>query len=169
MRSTVPYDITLFSVLDLRSVTNELVSVMAKWYRIGVQLGIDEAKFEEIENSYQTIDRRFSEVIRFWLRGNASVPVSWESLIEVLEQPFVGEKGLAGRLREKGGMIISKTEGVQESEVQPQEINGGQRGKERSAEQKLDDSGDQQHERQGAYASIIIFVHYATCMNLKLK
>ena len=138
-------------MLDLRSVTNELVSVMTKWYRIGVQLGVDEAKLEEIENDYQTADRRFCEVIKFWLRGYASVAVSWESLVEVLEKPFVGEKGLAMRLREKGGMIFSKTAGVPESRVQPQEINGGQRGKERSAEEKLDDSGDQQCKRLGAY------------------
>ena len=151
----------------MQSVTNELVSVMAKWYRIGVQLGVNDAKLEEIENNYQTTDRRFPEVIKFWLRGNASAAVSWESLVEVLEQPYVGEKGLAMRLREKGGMIVSETVGVPgatESEVQPQEINRGQRGKKRSAEQKLDDSGDQQHEYQGAYmcARNIIF-----CIMLK--
>ena len=67
----------------------------AKWYHLGVQLGIDDAKLEEIENNYQTTDRRFSEVIKFWLRGNASAAVSWESLVEVLEEPFVDEKGLA--------------------------------------------------------------------------
>ena len=154
-------------MLDLRSVTNELVSVMAKWYRIGVQLGVDDAKLEEIENNYQTIDRRFSEMIKFWLRGNASAAVSWESLVEVLEQPFVGEKGLAKTLREKGGMVVSETVGVvpgaAESGVQPREISGGQRGrKKRSVEQKLDDSGDQHHEHQGAYASNIIFVYCCT-------
>ena len=141
----------IFSVLELRSVTNELVSVTAKWHCIGVQLGVDPAKLEEIENNYQTADRRFSEVIKFWLRGNTSAAVSWESLVEVLEQPSVGEKGLAMRLREKGGMVVSKTVGVV-----------GQSGKKRSAEQKLDDSGDQHHERQGAYASNIIFVYYCT-------
>ena len=124
---------------------------MAKWYHIGVQLGIDEAKLEEIENNYQTADRRFSEVIKFWLRGNASAAVSWESLIEVLESPFVGEKGLAMRLREKGGMIVSETAdlvpGANESGVQPQEINGGQKG---TAEEKLDDNSDQQPQCQGA-------------------
>ena len=147
-------------MLDLRSVTNELVSVMAKWHTIGVQLGVDPAKLEEIESNYQTADRRFSEVIKFWLRGNASAAVSWESLVEVLERPFVGEKGLAKILRENGGMIVSETvvvaPGAAESGVQPQENNGGQRGKKRSVEQKLDDSGDQHHEHQGAYASIIL-------------
>ena len=145
----------------MQSVTNELVSVMAKWYRIGVQLGINDAKLEEIENNYQTTDRRFPEVIKFWLRGNASAAVSWKSLVEVLEQPYVGEKGLAMKLREKGGMIISKTAGIPESDhkVQSQEINGGQRGKKRSVEEKLDDSGDQHHEHQGACTSNIECIH----------
>jgi hypothetical protein len=139
--------------LDLGNVTNELVSVMAKYYRIGVQLRVDQAKIEEIENNYPTTDRRFSEVIKIWLRGNTPVAISWESLVEVLESPFVGEKGLARRLREKGEMIVSKTVGVPgatESGGQPQEINGEQRGQKRSAEEKLDDSDDQQRECQGA-------------------
>ena len=141
------------SVLDLRTVTNELGSVITKWYPIGVQLGVDEHKLEEIETNYQKTDRRFSEVIKFWLRGNTRVAKSWESLVEVLDSPFVSERGLAMKLREKGGMIVSETAGIPEateSGVQPQEINGGQRGKKRSAEEKLDDSRDQQPERQGA-------------------
>ena len=155
-------------MLDLRSVTNELSSVKAKWHIIGVQLGVDSAKLEEIESNHPTADRRFSEVIKFWLRGNASAAVSWESLVEVLERPSVCEKGLATTLREKGGMIVSEAVGVApgsgaaESGVQPQENNGGQRGKKRSVEQKLDDSGDQHHEHQGAYASNIIFVYCCT-------
>ena len=146
---TVPYDITLFSELNLRSVTNELVSVKGKWYHIGVQLGVDDTELEKIEKEYQEIDRRFSEVIKFWLRGNTSAAVSWKSLVEVLETPFVNEKGLAKTLREKGGMIVSEAAGLPgatKSEVQPQEVNGGQRGKKRSAEEKLDDNRD-----QGAY------------------
>ena len=85
--------------------TNELGSVMAKWFSIGVQLGINPAKLQEIEINYRTADRCFSEVISFWLNGNTPVPVSWISLVEALESPFVNEKGLAGRLKEKGIMI----------------------------------------------------------------
>ena len=124
---------------------------MAKWYSIGIQLGIVHAKLNEFEINYRAADRCFIEVINFWLKGNTPVPVSWKSLVEILELDCIGEKGLATRLREKEGMVVSETAGVPESEVQPQEINGGQRGKKRSAEQKLDDCGDQHHECQGAY------------------
>jgi hypothetical protein len=109
---------------------------MTKYYSIGVQLGVPETKIEEIEMNYGTADRRFSEVIKFWLRGNTPVAVSWKSLVEVLESPFVGEKELARKMREK---IVSKAvsiPGATESEGQPQEITGGQRGKKRSAEEK---------------------------------
>ena len=134
----------LISVLDVRNVTNELSSVKAKWHTIGVQLGIILAKLNEFKHDHQTADRCFAEVIDFWLNGNTQVPRSWESLVEVLESPSVDEKGLARRLREKGGMIISETAGIPgatESGVQPQEINGGQKG---SAEENLD-------EHQGTY------------------
>ena len=87
--------------------TNELGSVMAKWFSIGVQLGIDPAKLQEIETNYRTADRCFSEVINFWLKGNTPVAVSWISLVGVLKSPFVNEKGLARRLEEKVGMIES--------------------------------------------------------------
>jgi hypothetical protein len=143
--------------LDLKTVTNELGSVMAKYYSIGVQLGVPETKIEEIEMNHPTTDRRFSEVIKYWLRGNTSVAVSWESLVEVLGLLFVGEKGLARRLREKGGMIVSETVGIPGATESGGQSNGGQRGKKRSAEEKIDDSGDHHHEHQG---TIIILYEY---------
>jgi hypothetical protein len=143
------FNFVRLAVLDLRNVTNELVSVMAKYYRIGVQLRVDQAKIEEIENNYPTTDRRFSEVIKIWLRGNTPVTMSWESLVEVLESPFVGEEGLARRLREKGGMIVRETVGIPGATESGGQSNGGQRGKKRSAEEKFDDSGDHHHECQG--------------------
>ena len=94
------------TALDLWSITNELGSVIDKWFRIGVQLRLSEAKLRQIEADHRTVDRYFSEVISFWFNGNTQVAVSWKSLIEVLESPFVDEKGLAKKLREKGGMEL---------------------------------------------------------------
>ena len=122
--------------------TNELCSVIDKWFQIGVQLGLDETKLNQIEADHHNVDRRFSEVINFWLNGNTQVTVSWKSLVEVLESPFVNKKGLASRLREKGGMgepveVPAATDSGEEM------INGGGRGKKRSAGEKLDDDGDE--------------------------
>ena len=98
--------------MDLRSITNELGSVIDKWYEIGVQLGINEAKLRQIEADSRTVSRCFSEVISFWLNGNTQVAVSWNSLIDILESPFVNEKGLANKLREKTGLEVHNKEGT---------------------------------------------------------
>ena len=155
----------LISELDLQNVANELVFVTARWYPIGVQLGINPGKLDVFKHDHQTADRCFSEVIKFWLRGNASAAVSWESLVEVLEKPSVGEKGLARRLRKKGGMVVSETAGIPgatESGVQPQESNGGQRG---SPEENLD-------EHQGTYRILsnigpLLKNNYRLCRHLQ--
>ena len=96
----------MHAALDLRSITNELGSVIDKWFQIGVQLGLSETKLHQIESDYPTVGRCFSEVISFWLKENTEVAVSWKSLVEVLESPFVDEKGLAKKLREKGGLEL---------------------------------------------------------------
>ena len=77
-----------------------------KWFQIGVQLGLSESKLRQIESNHRTVERCFSEVISFWLNGNTQVAVSWNSLIDILESPFVNEKGLADKLREKSGLEV---------------------------------------------------------------
>ena len=69
-------------------------------------MGVSESKLHQIEADYHTLDRRFSEMISFWLNGNTQVPISWMSLVEVLESRFVSEKGLANQLREKTGLKL---------------------------------------------------------------
>jgi hypothetical protein len=87
----------------LRSITNELGSVIDKWFQIGVQLGVSESKLRQIRADCDTVHMCFTEVISFWLNGNTQVAVSWKSIIDILESQFVGEKGLANKLREKAG------------------------------------------------------------------
>ena len=86
--------------------------MMNKWFQIGVQLGINETSLHQIEADYRTMDRRFSEMISFWLNGNTQVPITWKSLIEVLESRFVNKKGLAKKIRKKGGLELTKSEEV---------------------------------------------------------
>ena len=92
------------AVLDLRSITNELGSVIDKWFQIGVQLGVSESKLRQIRADNHTVHMYFTEMISFWLNGNTQVAVSWESIINVLESHFVDEKSLANQLREKAGL-----------------------------------------------------------------
>ena len=94
------------AVLDLRNITNELGGVIDKWFRIGVQLGVNDAKLRQIGADYHSVDMCFAEVISYWLNGNTPVAVSWKSIIEALESQFVSENGLANQLREKEGLNL---------------------------------------------------------------
>ena len=98
------------AALGLRSITSEFGSVIDKWFQIGVQLGISESKLRQIESNHYTVEICFSEMIGFWLNGNTQVPVTWNSLIDILESPFINEKGLANKLREKTGLEVHNEE-----------------------------------------------------------
>ena len=100
------YVLFITAAVDLQQVTNELGSIVQKWFQIGVQLGVSEGKLHQIEADYRITERCFSEMIIFWIKGNTHVPVTWKSLIQVLESSFVNERGLAVKLREKCGMEI---------------------------------------------------------------
>ena len=67
-------------------------------------MDLSDTKLHEIEADYHFTNRRFSEVINFWLKGNTLIPVTWESLIDTLESPPINERGLAKELREKLGL-----------------------------------------------------------------
>ena len=43
-----------------------------------------------------------SAAIDYWLSGNvADVPISWQSIVEVLESDYVGEAGRAQKIKDK--------------------------------------------------------------------
>ena len=84
--------------------------VVYKWFKIGVQLGIQRGKLME----FGELDDPLSAVVDNWLRGNVeSVPVSWDSIVTVLKTTHVGEPALAERISrkycqqgEKGQLIL---------------------------------------------------------------
>lgn len=88
--------------LTLRNLVNELFQVQTKWCEIGVQFGIEYYRLKAIKQESSGSElHMLSEVIDMWLRGNTQVPVSWESVVEALKSPPVGEKGLADQLHKK--------------------------------------------------------------------
>ena len=87
---------------------NELGPMVCKWFHMGVQLGLSVSELHQIESDHHTADRRFSEVINFWLKGNTQVAVTWQSLIKALGSSSINEKGLAKRLSEKNGLEPDK-------------------------------------------------------------
>ena len=69
-----------------------------KWWDIGMKLRILYCKLKEFEKEANPL----SAVINYWLNGNVKdVPVTWRSLVAVLESSIVDERGLAKTIMEK--------------------------------------------------------------------
>lgn len=67
------------------ALTNELKTVKVKYSEIGIQLGLKLEKIREIELDHSTTDRRFTEVLNFWLEGNTAMVVSWKTIVDALK------------------------------------------------------------------------------------
>ena len=71
-----------------------------KWRDIGLKLKVPYHKRKEFEDTKNP----FEEVIYYWLRGNVQdidIPVTWRSIVTVLESSIVDETGLAKTIMEK--------------------------------------------------------------------
>ena len=88
------------STLTLKKIQNELNEMAAaKWYQLGVQLGILPATLSTIEHDYpHDAQRCMSEVIIRWLQNKPEC--SWEKLAEAVET-MGGYAVLAEKLRQK--------------------------------------------------------------------
>ena len=92
------YMILLAAHLDLRTICEELATVKVKWSDIGLQLNIPLYKLKEFEGEKNP----FASVIDYWLNGNVTdVPVTWKSIVTVLESRSVDEGGLAKTIMKK--------------------------------------------------------------------
>ena len=72
-----------------------------KWFQIGIQFGITGNKLKTFEANYSSTYRYLMETVSYWLNGNTNVPVSWESVVTVLNDPSVDESGIAKQIQEK--------------------------------------------------------------------
>ena len=61
---------------------------------IGIQLGIPLNKLQEFKKE----DDPLSLVVDYWLKGNATEPVSWESIVIALKSEHVEETRLARQI-----------------------------------------------------------------------
>lgn len=100
--------------IDLKTLSSELAEVKNKWYEIGVQLGIKASTLDTFKVENETVSMYLSATLHYWLDGNTTVPVCWESIVSALRDPFVNEAGQGKRLQRKfcevpqqGGYIIS--------------------------------------------------------------
>ena len=73
-----------------------------KWYKLGMDLGINQETLKSIEANSLNDEACFTEILSAWLHS-APHP-SWEGLLAALEQPDVGYSELTVDLREKMDM-----------------------------------------------------------------
>ncbi len=70
--------------------------VSRKWHKIGIQLDIP----KNIIDEFQNLNDPFTEVINYWLHGNAKGdPLSWKTIVKALITEQVGEIGLATKIQ----------------------------------------------------------------------
>ena len=98
---TDAYNYYVFIDIDETMLRKELAKVQTKWFEIGIQLGIEGSKLKTFECDYPSTSRRMIETVSYWFGMNTNVPVSWESVITVLNDPLVDESGLAKQIQEK--------------------------------------------------------------------
>ena len=85
---------------DLHVVMEELNGVIAKWYNIGVQLGVSVGTLKAIEKQYSDPTDCLRETLTTWLKSYPPIP-TWSKVVEALRSRTVGETRLAADLEWK--------------------------------------------------------------------
>ena len=79
-------------------------AIPAKWRQVGVQLKLPSEVLDEIQdqNASKTdmCKLSFEQVFKKW-KGSGTSPYTWETMVNVLRSPAVGEVDLAGELSSK--------------------------------------------------------------------
>ena len=100
------YYVTSFAekYLDERDLTNiyiELQCASAKWFSLGLQLGLPPNNLDEIRlDRLEHPERCLLAVIHTWLKRCAKP--TWRDLADALESPTVGYTALARKLQTRG-------------------------------------------------------------------
>ena len=88
------------SVNDLHVIMEELADVRAKWYNIGIQLGVNVGTLKAIEKQYSDPSDCLRETLMTWLKAYPP-PHTWSKVLEALRTKIVGEAKLAVDLEQK--------------------------------------------------------------------
>ena len=82
---------------DLRKVRNEVFSAAARWYDIGLELGVTADDLDTIKKANDDPKECLREMLRQWLSNVKPVP-SWKALIAALRVPAVNCSALANEI-----------------------------------------------------------------------
>ena len=88
----------VLNISDLHKVQDAIWAARAKWYDIGLRLGISADTLDAIDNAHQhKPEECFTHTIKEWLRNDDPRP-TWEALADALRSPVVGHAHLAENL-----------------------------------------------------------------------
>ena len=88
------------SVDELAVLVEELVNVRAKWYNIGMKLGVGVGTLDAIRIQYNDPSNCLRETLAAWLRARPT-PTTWNKVVEALNSATVDEGTLATSLQHK--------------------------------------------------------------------
>ena len=80
--------------VDLRIVHIEVITIVARWYELGIQLGIHPGIVEAVRRNYRDFGDGLYQVLLLWLRRSniveqSSLP-SWRVLVQAVASPTGG-------------------------------------------------------------------------------
>ena len=69
----------------IREVTNEVSSLKAKYFQLGIELGVPVDELETLQRTYGSInvDQAFHYVVLLWLRGRSTR--TWQALVRAVD------------------------------------------------------------------------------------
>ena len=113
----------LVAELNMTNLIDDLVTVVDKWYLIGVKLEIKPSVLKVFEQQYNNNSRRcLAEMLQYWLDGNAPTCVKWETIIAVLRSPLLDEAGFAEKIYKDNQLQQAASECVSQGTATPGNI-----------------------------------------------
>ena len=81
---------------SLRTILDSISTLTAKWFNLGIALGLSYDTLETIESDHpRNAHRCLTEMVIAWLRMKDNSQPSWQSLTSVLGSPSVDRKEIA--------------------------------------------------------------------------
>ena len=106
---------------DLAAVRRALFDIHPKWYNIGLELGLVASTLDAIRSQFSDPADCVTEMCSKWLKGTHPPP-TWDNLIKAVESPYVGDKGLAQKLRKtycQTDISLSQPQGTDAQGIYP--------------------------------------------------
>ena len=108
-------NIDQLTIRDLKTVKKAIWDARTKWMDIGLELDIIQPDLDEINSDNRGDTKKcFMEMLTRWLK-QVDPPPTWSALVAALQDPAIGEGGLAKEIESKYVHQCSKASDVTDS------------------------------------------------------